>query len=1524
MKPTLNQNNLRLRRSVGCVVILFIMLVGLPRLRAQATLYWDANGNTAGVGGTGTWDTSTSREWSTSNTGSVFSGSGRWTNSTSLPDNAVFLGTVGTVTTGGAVQVGNITFGVSGYTLAGTASNSITLGGTSDTAVTIDTSTFNATISGVLAGAATVTKLGTGSLYLSGANTYTAATTISAGVINIENNAALGTAAGNTTVTSGAALEVQGGLTAVPENLTLNGTGVSNNGALRNISGNNTLSGAITLGSAAEIQSDAGTLTLSSGGITGTQNLTLSGAGNTTISGVIGIGSGTLTKNDGGTLTLSGANTYTGVTTITAGVLNLQNAAALGTTAGGTSVTSGAELQLQGGIAVGAEALTINGTGVSSTGALRNISGTNSYAGAITLGSAARINSDAGVLTLSGGITGTQNLTVGGAGNTTASGVVGTGTGTVTKDGAGTVTLSGANTYTGATSITAGTLQLGVNNALPNSTAITIASGATFGLNNFSDTIGSIAGVAGSTVTLGSGTLTAGSDNTSTSFAGVVSGTGGLTKSGTGTLTLTGANTYSGITTIGAGTLQVGNAGTSGTLGTGNVTNNGALVFNRTDALTVANVLSGAGSLTQAGTGSTTLSGNSSTFTGAVAVTAGTLVLQNIGAVGSGTAGTTISSGAALRLDGGLAPTSSTGAGNGTLTLAGTGVGGTGALVGANSNNRWTGNLALAADAMVSTSGSGYLALGLTTPAWNRATNDPTHTPYDTGYQDTTNLSLGSNTLTLKGTVTGGGDAIYVNARMTGTGNVVIDMTNPADVARYTANVNTYTGSTTIKNGTLALNTTYNTYPGDTVNPGYFGINGPLTIGDGTGAANTARYTTGTGTQFSELMNYTTAVTMNSDGQMSLNAAQTVAGLTFNGGKIDLGTAGGLYLNGTVTVNASAGNTATITGAGTSTLSLTIHQGPSPVGNANRAFNIVGGVGNTSDLTLSALITNGSITKTGIGTMSIITSNSGGYEGTTTINNGILNIQHGDALGQASNNTATATTVNSGGTLQLSNVANGNFTVNSGEQIYLNGTGYLTNGALENLVGNNTVAGSTFLTTDARIQSDSGVLTLSGTMNSASNSNLDVRGSGDTTISGTIGTGTGGITKNGTGTLILSGNNTYGGTTTISSGVLSLQNSQGLGGLGITTVASGAALYLDSTANGNLLGGDATTISGTGIGGTGAIRNVLGSNNYTGQITLAGASLVTANTATTLTLSGGTTGTQDLTVGTTAQNGNVVISGAMTNGTGVLTKNGSGDLAFGKSTGISGTVGLTHLNGGTLTVGLDSGTQSILNTSAIDSALGTTLKIGSSGKVLATYGTNATIFGTIDKISAAGGTFEKAGAGTLTFATSFNFAGNLILSGGTLALINGASVTFGNIYITANTTIDFGSGTSTILSSANLFIAAGVQVSVINWVNNGAGGSDDIWYATNGFNSFTGTPAAPSVGTSAVLDATNTAPENQITFTGIAPAGNTSWVSVQGGQYYDHEIRPIPEPSTYGAIFFGGCLGLFGWRRYRRALAARR
>jgi YVTN family beta-propeller protein/autotransporter-associated beta strand protein len=194
--------------------------------------------------------------------------------------------------------------------------------------------------------------------------------------------------------------------------------------------------------------------------------------------------------------------------------------------------------------------------------------------------------------------------------NATLSGTI-SGPGTLVKVGAGTLTLTGNNSYQGGTALNAGTLAVGSNTAL-GTVALTFADGTTLQ-------------AAGNGLSLANAMVLNGADTVDTqanalTLAGVLSGTGGLTKIGAGTLTLTGNNSYQGGTALNAGTLAVGS---NTALGTGALTfadgttlqaaGNGlslanAMVLNGADtvdtqanALTLAGVLSGTGSLVKIG-----------------------------------------------------------------------------------------------------------------------------------------------------------------------------------------------------------------------------------------------------------------------------------------------------------------------------------------------------------------------------------------------------------------------------------------------------------------------------------------------------------------------------------------------------------------------------------------------------------------------------------------------------------------------------------------------------------------------------------------------------------------------------------------------------------------------------------------------------------------------------------------------------------------------------------------------------------
>jgi autotransporter-associated beta strand protein len=352
-----------------------------------------------------------------------------------------------------------------------------------------------------------ILKTGSGSLTLTGSNTFSGGLTIDSG--NLVANG--GQRSLNRDATNAVTIRNGGTLTLASDNVfgihsdtdTLNPIDIQTGGTLTN-------SGASRFNRLGPLTLSGGTLTSTSGHTAGAYTNgawllvdTVTVTENSTIAGIGGIFAGynragltinvsagqalgvtpaifdgvatafstyalnsTLTKLGDGTLTLSGANTYTGTTSINAGTLIAANNTALGATSGSTTVSNGATLSLPGGITT-AEPITLNGAGVSNAGSLRNISGTNTVSGAITLAtdSSVGIDSSTAALTLSG--------IIGESGGTRA----------LTKLGDGTLTLSGANTYTGTTSINAGTLIASHATALGSTLGSTIvADGATLQL----------------------------------------------------------------------------------------------------------------------------------------------------------------------------------------------------------------------------------------------------------------------------------------------------------------------------------------------------------------------------------------------------------------------------------------------------------------------------------------------------------------------------------------------------------------------------------------------------------------------------------------------------------------------------------------------------------------------------------------------------------------------------------------------------------------------------------------------------------------------------------------------------------------------------------------------------------------------------------------------------------------------------------------------------------------------------------
>lgn len=462
------------------------------------------------------------------------------------------------------------------------------------------TATFSGAIDDGLSALALV-KAGAGTQVLSGTSTYSGGTTLANGILEPGDAGALGT--GTLTFDGGSLLA----------------------------------GGSFTLANDIVLDTAAGVVSLNG------QVLTLSGS----ISGAIGTAGLSVNDTTGtGTLVLSGTSTYTGATTVNSGTLQAGAANAFATGSAFT-VAAGATLALNGynqligslagagSVTLGSATLTtgVDGTSTTFSGTISGagavtkagagtliLSGTNTYTGgtrvaAGTLSVAAAGNLGPGALTLMNNatlaITGTGAfansviLAAADPGFAVAAGATATWNGVIADllnvpaalslTGPGTMILTAANTYTGGTTVSAGTLQIG-------------AGGVT----------GSIASP---TVSLAGGTTLAFDRADTLTYAGAISGSGALAQQGSGTLVLDGVSSgFAGATTIQSGTLEVGDASHPGATlgGSVTVTGSGTLMGHGTIGGAVGNsgnvrpggtigVLTVGGNYTQAGTGTLTI-----------------------------------------------------------------------------------------------------------------------------------------------------------------------------------------------------------------------------------------------------------------------------------------------------------------------------------------------------------------------------------------------------------------------------------------------------------------------------------------------------------------------------------------------------------------------------------------------------------------------------------------------------------------------------------------------------------------------------------------------------------------------------------------------------------------------------------------------------------------------------------------------------------------------------------------------------
>ena len=693
----------------------------------------------------------------------------------------------------------------------------------------------------------------------------------------------------------------------------------------------------------------ANTITLSGGTLSGTQldgsRLALQGG---EVTG--NIVSGAVTKTGTGTVTLRGANTYTGATTVSAGTLTLASGATMGS--GALVVSAGANLVLN------ANASTTALTG----------------SGTVTIGSGAALtlSPPSGAPQFFGGFSGSGSLIKSGAGEALLAGDSSGFTGAVTLNGG---ILSAQNSIS--------TLGSGDVTVTGNTTIATFLVGPTFvtpgRLNN--------------RITVTSGTLSLGvgsQDQGQTIFGNdiIASGAGsirvGVGGNGTYVIEKDISNTGTGTVTVASGsTLQLGNGGVTGTFNGGlafNLSSAGRLAFKRSDNITYSGVLSGTGSLAQAGTGNLTLTGTN-TYSGGTTVSAGRLTLASGGTLGAGAVtisgtgvvdlgGQTVANSWVVNggtLQGGALDIAKVTASAGTISANLGGAGGfsksgTGSLV-LSGNNTYAGGTTLNGGTLTLGSGSalGTGAVTLTSGTLNL-----------NGQTIGNNLTLGAAVIDGSGTLSG---VISGNVAFAKTGTTTLTFIG----------LNTYSGGTTVSAGTLiagsntALGSGAVAVSGGTLDLGTSALSNTITLSLGSlaGSQLNGDKLVLQGGEVTGVVS-SGALSKTSSGTVTLSGSNTYAG----GTTVSAGT---LVVN---NANALGSGAVTLSGGSLDVKGQTVAK--------NITLTADSGVAGTNG-TISGVISGaGLLTKSGTGTLTLSGNNT--FEGGALINAGTL-VVNGEVLG---------------------------------------------------------------------------------------------------------------------------------------------------------------------------------------------------------------------------------------------------------------------------------------------------------------------------------------------------------------------------------------------------------------------------------------------------------------------------------------------------------------------------------------------